>query len=323
MCTAISVTVKDHYFGRNLDYEHSFGEKVTVTPRNYPFIFRNGKELRSHYAIIGMALLTDNYPLYFDGANEKGLAVAGLNFPGNACYMQKTEGKENVASFEFIPWILAQCDSVSEAEKLIDRINITDEAFDENTVPTPLHWLIADKHRSITVEQTRAGIQVFENFAGALTNNPTFDKQMFNLTNYMSLSTEEPQNTFSEKLTLEPHSRGMGGIGLPGDLSSVSRFVRACFTKLNSEFGDSEPERVNQFFHILYSVYQQKGCVKAQKGFVITHYSSCCNTDRGIYYYTTYDNFSINGIDMHRENLNGKTIVTYDLERISELQIGN
>lgn len=86
MCTAATYKTNDFYFGRTLDYEFSYGDEITVTPRNYPFKFKFAEPLKSHYAIIGMAYVTDNYPLYYDAANEKGLAAAGLNFVGNAYY---------------------------------------------------------------------------------------------------------------------------------------------------------------------------------------------------------------------------------------------
>ena len=86
MCTAITYKTKHHYFGRNLDLEVSYGEKVTITPRNFPFHFRKVKDLKYHYAMIGVATVVDNVPLYYDATNEKGLSMAGLNFPGNADY---------------------------------------------------------------------------------------------------------------------------------------------------------------------------------------------------------------------------------------------
>ena len=215
MCTAISVTNKNHYFGRNLDYEHTFGEKITVTPRNYKFCFGNGTEIKTHPAIIGMALPMDNYPLYFDATNESGLSVAGLNFPDNASYMEKDNAKDNVASFELIPWILCKCKTVSDAEKLLANINITDESFNDKMPPSPLHWIISDKEKSITLEQTKSGIKVYDNPVGVLTNNPSFDMQMLNLSNYLHVSPNEPENKFSDKINLKIYSRGMGGIGLP------------------------------------------------------------------------------------------------------------
>lgn len=323
MCTAVSITMGDNYFGRNLDYEYDFGEKVTVVPRNYCFKFRNGRILRSHYAMIGMALVRNNYPLYFDATNEKGLSIAGLNFPDNAKYGEKAEDKDNVASFEVIPWILSQCDSVESAKELIKMMNITNEAFNKEMLPSPLHWIIADKHNSITLEQTSDGLEIYDNPVGVLTNNPTFDMQMWNLSNYMNCSAYEPRNLFSSRIDLKAVSRGMGGKGLPGDLSSASRFIKACFLKLNSVSGDSVQEKINYFFHILYSVYHLGGNVQVGDLWEITNYSSCCNTDNGIYYYTTYGNSNINAVCMYEENLDGDSLVSYELDRTQKICMVN
>ena len=106
MCTAITYSTKDHYFGRNLDLEHSYRTTVTITPRNYPLHFRRLADQEQHFAIIGMALVEGNYPLYFDATNEHGLSMAGLNFPGNAVYHPEKNDAYNVTPYELIPWIL-------------------------------------------------------------------------------------------------------------------------------------------------------------------------------------------------------------------------
>ena len=129
MCIAVNYKTKDHYFGRNLDYEHTFGEKICITPRNYPLTFRRAETICRHYAIIGVAVVMDQYPLYFDGTNEKGLSMAGLNFPENAVYMPEEPGKDNITSYEIIPWILAQCATVKEARQLCERMNILKLSF--------------------------------------------------------------------------------------------------------------------------------------------------------------------------------------------------
>lgn len=314
MCTAITYKTVDSYFGRNLDYYFSYTETVTITPRNYPFSFQSVKNMESHYAIIGMAYVVDDYPLYYDATNEKSLSIAGLNFPDNAKYKDFAEGKDNVAPYELIPWILGQCETVEETKKLLENVNIWNVNFNKKLISTPLHWLIADKDCSITVECVKEGLKVYDNPVGVLTNNPTFDFQMFNLNNYMKVSKKEPTNEFSNKVKLKEYCSGMGGIGLPGDLSSVSRFVKAAFTKLNSISGWSESESISQFFHILGSVAQQRGCVCMQEGkYEITIYSSCCNMDKGIYYYTTYENSQISAVNMYNEDLESKDLVSYPL----------
>lgn len=312
MCTAATYVTKDFYFGRTLDYDFSYGDEVTVTPRNYLFHFREMGNISSHYALIGMAHVEEDYPLYHDAVNEKGLGMAGLNFVGNACFHAKAEGRDNIAQFELIPWILGQCATVEEAERLIKRINLLDISFSEALPLASLHWIISDRERAITVESVRDGIKIYENPVGILTNNPTFAQQFFSLNHYMNLSPGLAENRFSPELNLQPYSRGMGALGLPGDLSSQSRFVRAAFVKMNSISGMGERESVSQFFHILGSVDQQRGCCQVENGgYEITIYTSCCNATKGIYYYTSYDNHQITAVHMHREPLEGKELVRY------------
>ena len=323
MCTAATYKTKDHYFGRNLDYEFSYSETVTVTPRNYPFHFRRMGDMPTHYAMIGMAFVQQDYPLYYDATNEKGLSVAGLNFPGNADYKPEIPGKDNVTPFELIPWLLGQCATVAQAREKLARMNLLAEDFSPQLPLSPLHWMISDREESIVVESVRDGLKVYENPVGVMTNNPTFDFHLLNLANYMALTRDDPVNRFSGALNLTPYSRGMGAIGLPGDLSSASRFVKAAFTKMNSLSGDSESESVSQFFHILASVAQQKGCCKVAHGYEYTIYSSCCNTDKGIYYYTTYENSQITGVDMRAEDLDGASLVSYPLITGQQMRMQN
>ena len=311
MCTAAVYKTKDFYFGRNLDYEFPYGEEVTITPRNYPFSFRFQGEMKQHYAMIGMAHVADDYPLYYDAINEKGLGMAGLNFVGNAVY---------VAQFELPLWLLGQCASVKEARVLLSRINITNTPFNEKYPVSQLHWMIADREETIVVEAVADGLHVYDNPVGVLANNPPFPQQMFHLNDYRSLSPRQPENSFVPGLELTAYSRGMGAMGLPGDLSSASRFVRAAFVRGNSISGDSEAESVSQFFHILHSVEQQRGCCDVGGGkYEITIYTSCCNADRGIYYYTTYGNHQITAVDMHAEDLESEELVRYPLRDTEQI----
>lgn len=324
MCTAITYKTKNFYFGRTLDYEYSYKEEVTITPRNYELNFKNQSTTTNHHAIIGMAYIAENYPLYYDAINEKGLAIAGLNFVGNAYYNNPIQGKDNIAQFEFIPWILSQCSTTKEARNLIQKINILNTPFNSQLPLAQLHWIISDEKESITVESVKEGIKIYDNPIGVLTNNPPFDKQLFALNNYINLSNESPKNKFADNLELQQYSRGMGAIGLPGDLSSQSRFVRAAFVKMNSVSGENENESVSQFFHILNSVDQQRGCCKLDDGkYETTIYTSCCNATKGIYYYTTYDNHQITAVDMNKEDLNEEKIIRYPLIKGEHIKYQN
>ena len=310
MCTAV---VCENYFGRNLDLEFSYGEAVTVAPRNFHLPFCHQRNMNSHFAMIGMAYAKGNFPLYYEATNEWGLSIAGLRFRDNCVYHVPRKGKINVASFELIPFVLAQCKTLKEANELLENLNITPNEFSKDLPPTPLHWLIADKEGCITVESVEDGLKVYENSVGVLTNNPPFPVQLWNLNRYMGVTTKPPKNQFASHLNLVPDSVGMGGLGLPGDFSSVSRFVRAAFVKNNSIFTGGEGERVNQFFHILDSVAQVKGCVQiGETDYEITQYSSCCNLQTGTYYYTTYEDRGIRGVNLLDVDYQGEKLIRLD-----------
>jgi len=324
MCTAITFHSKDHYFGRNLDLEHSYGESVLITPRSFPLSFRMLPPQATHHAMIGVGLIREGYPLYYDAVNETGLAMAGLNFPGNAHYPPPQPDMDNVAPFELIPWVLGQCATLAQARGLLTRVNLAAIDFSPKLPRSPLHWIIADRTGAVTVEATSASLNIWDNPVGVLTNNPPFDYHITHLASFLNLSRNIPKNRFSPTLSLTPYSAGMGAIGLPGDLSSPSRFVRAAFIKENSRCGPSEQESVNQVFHILTGVEQQLGCVCLGPGqYEHTVYSSCCNLDQGLYYYTTYENRAVNGVDLRREPLDTAQLITYPMLRPRSISMQN
>ena len=313
MCTAISFNANKHYFGRNLDLEKRFGEKVVITPRDYQFNFKFEDVLKKHNAIIGMAMVCDNYPLYFDATNEMGLSIAGLNFVGNAYLGDFVEGKINLAPYELIPFLLGKYGSVAECVEVLQKINLVDVRFNSNLQNAELHWIIADENECVVLENMKDGMKIHKNPIGVLTNNPPFDYQMMNLNNYMALSNLEPKNNLAPQIEFEKYSRGMGAIGLPGDFSSVSRFVRASFAVLNSVVSKNEIENVTHFFHILDYVSQIDGCVKIGDKFERTQYSSCCDSEEGIYYFKTYENSRISSVKINSEVLDSNELICYEL----------
>ncbi len=321
MCTAISW---QQFFGRTLDLEYSYDETVTITPRRFPLPFRRIRTLEYHYAIIGMAYVVEGYPLYYDGVNEKGLAMAGLHFPDNAAYFAEQKEMDNIAPFELIPWLLGQCRDTAEAEVLLQRLNLTEIHFSSELPLSPLHWMLSDGKRSLTIESTEEGLRIYDNPVGLLTNNPPFPMQLFHLSNYLNLTREVPQNRFTEQLALKPYSRGMGALGLPGDASSASRFVRAAFVKENAAVGENAKENIGQLFHILGAVEQQKGCIRLEDGsFEKTVYIACCNRKSGVYCYTTYENHQITAVELHQEDLEGSGLTSYPLMREEQIYYQN
>ena len=306
MCTSVAMRTESFYFGRNMDIDYSFGERVAIAPRNYSLSFRKTTAMDKHYAIIGMAAVAENYPLYADGMNENGLCMAGLKFTGNAVYSETiTAGKTGIAPYELIPWILGRCRTVSEARTLLNETCIINEPFSAELPLSPLHWHIADKNSSIVVENTADGMKIYDNPADVLTNNPPFPFHLANLSQYARLSPDfSPENSIAE-----PFGLGFGAIGLPGDFSPASRFVRAEFL-LRSLPSDSG---INDFFHILDNAAIPRGAViTPDKKLHFTTYSCCMDTSEAVYFYKLY-NGQTKGIALSSPRINDNSLMEFTL----------
>lgn len=320
MCTCIDLKTKDHYFGRNLDLEYRFNEQVVITPRNYEFKLKNEMVINTKYAIIGMATVMENYPLYAEASNEKGLSIAGLYFPQNAYFFNEEASKLNLAPYELIPYFLGLYSTVAEIRDILEKLNITNIPFAPSLPVTALHWMICDETECLVLEQMKDGLKIYHNPAGVLTNNPPFPYHLTNLNNYINLTPHYQENRFAKEMNLQQYGQGMGAIGLPGDTSPASRFVRAAFNKFNSACGEDEKSSVTQFFHILDSVAMVQGATITKEGkHDITTYSCCINTSKGIYYYKTYTNNQITAIQMTDREKDKKELSVYSL--IEEQQI--
>ena len=304
MCTAIK---HGSFVGRNLDITEGYGEEIIITPRCYSIALRKEENLTEHYAMIGMGTVSRGYPLYYDAVNEYGLYMAGLNYVGNAKYLPSKEKKVNLAPFELIPYILSICKSVGEAEDELKRINLTDIPFSRELPTAELHWFIADKERTITVEPDKNGLNIYNNPIGVLTNNPPFPYQLFNLNNYPMLKRENPSASFSGDFPFSAYSEGMGALGLPGDLSSQSRFIRAVFHKTCARDIDGYAA----IFHLLSSVAMPDGSVKVGKSFERTEYTTATSLSSITYYYRSYDSLGICSLNLFSENLDTPRLIRY------------
>lgn len=315
MCTSIAFKTKDFYFGRNMDLEYNFGEKIVITPRNYLIRFKKTTNIHSHYAIIGTASIINNYPLYAEATNEKGLCIAGLNFPDNAQYNKQIDPKKyNISPFELILWILSQCENIYQAKTLLEKTNITDIPFSKDIPTSTLHWHIADINHSITVENTSTGMHIYNNPANVLTNNPPFNFHLTNLAQYLNLESSTPNNCFSEDIGIKTFCNGLGSVGLPGDYSSTSRFIKTAYLLLNSNCQNDENSSISQFFHILNSVEVVNGSInlKNNKDY-FTRYTCCINANKGIFYYKSYENNQISAINMYNENIDDFNLISFPI----------
>ena len=312
MCTALSFC---NIFGRNLDLDQSYGEEVCVAGRRFPFSFRQVKSATPHYAMVGMATVQKGMPLYYDGVNEHGVAMAGLHFPGNALFHPLHQEKDNIAPFELIPWVLSRCQNLKEVKALLLGCNIADIGFSEALPPTPLHWMISTPEGDLVVESTSKGVEIFENTVGVLTNNPPFGQQLIGLNRHKYLHNQSPSPKIDLPSPQNFHSLGLGALGLPGDFSSMSRFARGHFLR---EFGDQNllgKERIEQFFHLLKGVSVPKGCLKTPEGKDhYTRYSAAMDLLESVYYYTTYFHSHITAISLKTLPLDAEDLTVFPLK---------
>lgn len=315
MCTCVVLKGKSFYFGRNMDIEYSFNEQVIITPRDYILKFKKENDIKKHYAIIGIGAINSSFPLYADCMNEKGLCFASLNFPDNAYYFKYDKRKKNYTPYELPLIILGTCKNIKEVKKLLKEINIVNIPFNKELPLAPLHFMISDSKESIVVESTKKGLHVYDNPYHVLTNNPPFYFHLENIKNYLSLSNKNESSTISSNINLESYSNGQGALGLPGDYSSSSRFVKTFFIKENLIMNQSKEKDLIQFFKCLDSVSMVLGSVLTPLGYEYTSYQSCMDAKNLIYHYKTYYHNQIKSYYLKKENLNSNQLINYELTK--------
>ena len=320
MCTALTLKTEDGYtlFGRNMDLEYSFNQAIHLIPRNYAYKNHvTHTDCHTKYAILGMGVILseEKHPTLADGINEKGLACAGLNFPDYIRYESTVvEGKNNIGPYDIIFWILSNFSSIEELREPLNNLNIVGTPFDDK-IPLPtLHWIVKDTTGAcIVIEATKEKLCVYENHIGVLTNSPTFDWHINHLNQYVGLSSYQAENTSWGDQPLTPSGHGLGAFGLPGDSSSISRFVRIAFLKSVLPPIPTLERGISEYFNLLGNVSMTDGIIiKPHNQHEITIYTACMCLEKGIYYYKSYTNHRITAIDMHKENLDAPSIKTFN-----------
>ena len=306
MCTAVW-DKNGGLFGRTLDLEYTYDEQVALC---------HGRRWGGHHAIIGIATVVDGYPLYYDGMNDRGLAIAGLHFPQSCRYPDPRDGIENVGSYALIPTLLARCATVTEAVDALKRLHLCNTPFSAAYPPTPLHWMLADHRQAAVVEATADGVQIHPNPTGVLTNEPPLLHQLSHLSHYAHLTPCQPKGAWQS-----PVSRGGGGLGIPGDATSPSRFVRAAFGAAHAP-AETEDTRMGAYLRRMAAVEIPRGWVQAEDGrWVVTHYTSCMDLRSGVYYYRTYGCHRITAVRI--PDVVGDVPLCYPLRQTEDLRWEN
>ena len=314
MCTGVRFDDQagNMYFGRNLDWSVGYGQKVVITPRGYKYKSAFLGEMANSPAIIGMGIIADNVPLYFDCANEHGLAVAGLNFPGYADYAPNPiENKTNVAAYEFPLWVALNFTSVDEVKKALLEVAIVAKPLNKQYPVSELHWLIGDAKKSIVVEYTKNGMEIFENEVDILTNQPGYEWHKENLRNYMNLFPVMPKEIRWDKARMKAFGTGSLMRGLPGGFYSTDRFVRVAYFNTHYPLQPDEASNISRLFHTLAGVAMIDGAAAMADGtFEKTIYTGGYSTASQTYYYNTYDNPAIQKVAMKDYDLDSKELIS-------------
>ena len=314
MCTGVRFSDDNGnmFFGRNLDWSCGYGQKVIITPRNYTYTSAFLGEMKpSHGAIIGMAIAVENKPLYFDCANEAGLAIAGLNFPGYASYApEEIEGKTNVAAYEFPLWVVMNFETVDDVKKALKNVAIVAKPVNAQFPVSELHFIIGDSKHSIVVEYTENGMEIFDNAVDVLTNQPGYGWHKENLRNYLNLLPQMPKEVKWNKAKMTAFGSGSLIRGLPGDYYSPSRFVRVAYLNTHYPVKSSEEGNVSRLFHTLTGVAMIDGAAQMANGDCeITVYTGGYSSASKTYYYNTYENPAIVSVPMAKHNLDSDGLI--------------
>ena len=313
MCTGIRFSDGDGglYLARNLDWTSGYGERVVLTPSGYEPRSPFGAVPGIRHAVIGMGIVEEDTPLYFDCGNDAGVAVAGLNFPGYAQYAPgPSEGKTNVAAFEFPLWVASQFESVEEVEAALGEVTIVDRPINEKYPSSLLHWIIGDSARTVVVEYTSDGMHVYDDDVDVLANQPGFPWHHENLRNYLNTDPGFPDDTVLGRAHLAPFGSGSHMRGIPGDYYSPSRFVRAAYVNAHYPVKGSEEENVSRAFHTLQQVAMVDGCAAMGSGeFEKTIYTGLFSSRTTTYYWNTYEDPAIRSVAMADHDPDGTELV--------------
>lgn len=319
-CTGIKLEAKDGsvVHGRTLEFGVKVDTSTVIVPRGYEFVGTTpkgpGLAYKAKYATVG-AIAYDNLAI-LDGMNEKGLAVGTFYFPGFAGYSEITSENQSkaVSPIEFSNWIVTQFATIEELKAALSNVVIAPTIYKEwgNAVP-PFHYIVYDKSgRSLVIEPINGKFVTYDNPLGVFTNSPTFDWHMTNLRNFINMTTVNAKPIELDGVKLEPFSQGSGMVGIPGDFTSPSRFVRATIFSSAALPAETANEAVLQAFHILNQFDIPVGTIREKmKGVIHTDYTmiTCVRDPQTLkYYFKTYEDQSIKCLDLNKFDWNAKSV---------------
>ncbi|WP_442283049.1 linear amide C-N hydrolase [Variovorax sp. M-6] len=324
-CTSFLVRTTDGgaVYGRTMEFAFPLQSSAIVVPRQYAMAAtgpegKPGMAWKSRYAVVGVNAL--GITTVIDGMNEKGLAGGALYFPGFAGYADpaKTHPAKSLAPWDFIGWALTSFATVAEVKAALSGILIVDVKQPNLGIVPPLHYTLHDASgASIVVEPVDGVLKVYDNPLGVMTNSPPFDWHMTNLRNYVKLSAANAPDLKLEGQTITPLGQGSGMLGIPGDPTPPSRFVRALGYTLSAQRRQGGIESVRLTEHILNNFDIPIGWIKEGSGnetskvpLEYTQWSTIADLSNRKFYVKTYDDPTLRSIDLMSFDLNAKSLTT-------------
>ncbi len=335
-CTNIRLIAEDGsvIHARTMEFAIDIHSKVLIVPRGYGRVGLTptgapGMKWNAKYASIGMNGVGE--PYLFDGVNEKGLSAALLYFPNYAGYMPYTaaDAGKTLAPWQLGSYILENFSTVAEVKANIGKVVVPEVVFAGWGFTPGVHYEIDDQTgHSIVIEYVGGKLVVYENPLGVLTNSPSFDWQMTNLHNYVNFSmTNVPPIKLSGGVTLTPFGQGSGMLGIPGDFTPPSRFVRAVAFTQSAFPTKTGPDAVLEAFHILNQFDIPVGAAREDEkdshGNIQADYTiwtSVIDLKTQDYYFRTYTDSQIRRVSLEKADLNAKTIVEIPIESKEVIQ---
>lgn len=307
MCTAMTLQSQSNelFFGRTMDFSHDIIPQLYIVPSSYVWHSSlNNDTLRDSYRFIGLGQKLDGMLGFFDGVNEKGFAAAVLYFAGYAQYNTSIKNnKQQIASVDFLHYILGRCASVKELSALLKNINIVGIPDPVTNTVAPLHWITADRSGACAViEPTDRGLELINNPIGVMANSPDFNWHMTNLRNYAEVSPTQTEEVSWDDVRLTPFGQAAGTMPLPGGFTSPERFVRTAYLKTHLPEPKDSAEAITSCFHILGNVSIPKGAVITSRNtYDYTKYTAFINTNTCEYFYKTYDDINMKTASLWQE----------------------
>jgi choloylglycine hydrolase len=319
-CTGLRLSTKEgeSVHGRTLEFGVKVDTSIVVIPRNYSFVsttpLGNGLSYKSNYAILGTISYHDINVM--DGMNEEGLSVSTFYFPGYASYSPTTPQNQDssLSPVDFPNWILTQFKSLEEVKTGLKKVRIAPTIIKEwgETSP-PFHYIVYDKSgNSLVIEPLNERLIFYDNPLGVFTNSPDFDWHLTFLRNFINLSPNNSPPLKVDGLILTPFGQGSGMVGMPGDFTPPSRFVRASIYSLTTTKPDSLEEAILQTFHLLNQFDIPIGVARDSKnGVVYSDYTLITVVHDPIrlhYYFKTYEDQTIKMVNLKAFNPNALDI---------------